>query len=65
MSGVMMLEYMGWSESANLLQKAMANLFIRQIGTVDIFGNVNGARCVGTTEFVDLLEDEILKINIK
>ncbi|HQH56182.1 MAG TPA: NADP-dependent isocitrate dehydrogenase [Candidatus Marinimicrobia bacterium] len=65
MSGVMMLEYMGWSEAANLLQKAMANLFIRQIGTVDIFGNVNGARCVGTTEFVDLLEDEILKINIK
>jgi isocitrate dehydrogenase len=56
---------MGWSEAANLLQKAMANLFIRQIGTVDIFGNVNGARCVGTTEFVDLLEDEILKINIK
>jgi len=63
LSGVMMLEYMGWSEAAGLLQKAMANLFERQVGTTDIFGKIGDARCVGTIEFADLLKSEILALD--
>jgi isocitrate dehydrogenase len=63
LSGVMMLEYMGWSEAAGLLQKAMANLFERQVGTTDIVGKIGDARCVGTIEFADLLKSEILALD--
>lgn len=59
LSGVMMLEYIGWPEAGNLLQNALGNLFERRIGTADIFGNVAGARCVGTAEFAELLQSEI------
>jgi len=65
LSGVMMLEYMGWSEAAHHLQNAMANLFASQTGTVDIFGNVPNAQSVGTAEFVDLLLNEIDDQKIK
>ncbi|MDD5231190.1 MAG: NADP-dependent isocitrate dehydrogenase [Candidatus Marinimicrobia bacterium] len=64
LSGVMMLEYMGWSDAARHLQSALASLFASQVGTIDIFGNVHGARCVGTTEFVKLLNTEINSIAI-
>jgi isocitrate dehydrogenase len=63
LSGVMMLEYMGWTEAAAVLQKAVANLFVRHVGTVDIFGAVPGAHRVGTSEFAELLQTEILKID--
>lgn len=50
-SGVMMLEYMGWDEAANLITRAYERTIDQKIVTYDFARQMDGAREVKTSEF--------------
>ncbi|RME48222.1 MAG: isocitrate dehydrogenase (NADP(+)) [Caldilineae bacterium] len=50
-SGVMMLEYMGWREAAELIRKAYAKTVSQKIVTYDFARQMEGATQVKTSEF--------------
>lgn len=51
LSGVMMLEYLGWTEAANLIVTGMQNTFKQEVVTYDLARLMDGAREVKTSEF--------------
>jgi isocitrate dehydrogenase len=53
LSGVMMLEYMGWTEAANLVREAMAKAISNKTVTQDFAQFMEGATQLGTKEFGD------------
>lgn len=53
LSGVMMLEYIGWSEAGTLITKALENLFIRGEATTDLARFMKGGRALSTSEFAE------------
>jgi isocitrate dehydrogenase len=57
LSGVMMLEYMGWNEAAEHVYDAMEHTFSKRKVTSDLFAQMEGATLLSTTEF----SDEIIK----
>jgi isocitrate dehydrogenase len=57
LSGVMMLEYMGWNEAAEHVYDAMEHTFSKRRVTSDLFAQMEGATLLSTTEF----SDEIIK----
>jgi len=57
LSGVMMLEYMGWNEAAEHVYDAMEHTFSKRRVTADLFAQMEGATLLSTTEFAD----EIIK----
>jgi len=57
LSGVMMLEYMGWNEAAEHVYDAMEHTFSKRRVTSDLFAQMEGATLLSTTEFAD----EIIK----
>lgn len=57
LSGVMMLEYIGWSEAAEHVYDAMEHTFSKRRVTSDLFAQMEGATLLSTTEFAD----EIIK----
>jgi isocitrate dehydrogenase len=57
LSGVMMLEYMGWNEAAEHVYDAMEHTFSKRKVTSDLFAQMEGATLLSTTEFAD----EIIK----
>lgn len=57
LSAVMMLEYIGWQEAADLLIKALEQCYKHQKMTVDLLIGINGNKPLTTTEF----GDEIVK----
>jgi len=59
LSGVMLLEYLGWLEAATILRSAIENLFRQKIGTADLFSRVNDAQVVGTSEFLSQIQKTI------
>ncbi len=57
LSGVMMLEYMGWHEAAVAIEEALATTIKRKRVTVDFYNLMNDATLLKTSEFAD----EIIK----
>lgn len=57
LSGVMMLEYMGWDEAAEHVYDAMEHTFAKRRVTSDLFAQMEGATLLSTSEFAD----EIIK----
>jgi isocitrate dehydrogenase len=57
LSGVMMLEYMGWNEAAEHVYDAMEHTFSKRRVTSDLFAHMEAATLLTTSEFAD----EIIK----
>ncbi|MBV9670023.1 MAG: NADP-dependent isocitrate dehydrogenase [Acidobacteriales bacterium] len=55
LSGVMMFEYLGWSEAANLIEEAMAATIRDKTVTYDFERQMQGAIKVGTSKFAELI----------
>jgi len=58
-SGVMMLEYMGWNEAADLITLAYPEVIRDGIVTYDFARQIDGAKEVGTSQFADALIERI------
>ncbi len=55
LSGVMMLEYMGWVEAANAILQALKETIMRKRVTIDFYKLMNDATLVKTSEFASEL----------
>lgn len=53
LSGVMMLEYMGWNEAAQSIVDALAETIKQKTVTVDFYNLMEGATLLKTSEFAD------------
>jgi isocitrate dehydrogenase len=53
LSGVMMLEYMGWTEAANIIVHGLSTAIARKRVTVDFYKLMDDATLVKTSEFAD------------
>lgn len=53
LSGVMMLEYMGWYDAAEHIYDAMEHTFAKRRVTSDLFAQMEGATLLSTSEFAD------------
>ncbi|MEM7480747.1 MAG: isocitrate dehydrogenase (NADP(+)) [Acidobacteriota bacterium] len=58
-SGVMMLEYIGWQEAADMIKGAYPRVVGKRIVTYDFARQMEGATKVPTSGFADALVDEI------
>jgi isocitrate dehydrogenase len=54
-SGVMMLEYLGWQEAADLINAAYEKTLDQKIVTYDFARQMEGATEVGTSQFADVI----------
>ena len=59
-SGVMMLEYMGWNEAADLITLVYPEVISDGIVTYDFARQIDGATEVGTSQFADALIERIM-----
>ncbi len=59
LSGVMMLEHLGWTEAADVIIKAMEATFRRKIVTYDLARLMDGAHEVRTSEFATAVIDQM------
>ncbi len=59
LSGVMMLEYMGWQEAANAIRNAFARTIQQKIVTYDLARQLSDAREVKTSEFAKAIVDNL------
>ncbi len=55
LSGVMMLEYMGWNEAAEYVYDAMEHVFAKRRVTSDLHAQMEGATLLTTSEFADAI----------
>ncbi len=53
LSGVMLLEYLGWNEAAEHVYDAMEHTFAKRRVTEDLYAQMEGATLLTTTEFAD------------
>ncbi len=53
LSGVMMLEYMGWTETAKLIEDALATTIKRKRVTIDFYNLMHDATLLKTSEFAE------------
>lgn len=53
LSGVMMLEYMGWDRAAEYIYDAMDRTFAKRKVTSDLYAQMEGATLLSTSEFAD------------
>ena len=51
LSGVMMLEYIGWHEAAQCIEEALAKTIMRKRVTIDFYNLMNDATLLKTSEF--------------
>lgn len=51
LSGVMMLEYLGWHEAADLITSALEMTFAQGYATIDLAGSMPGGKALGTDDF--------------
>ena len=51
LSGVLMLEYIGWKEAAVMIKKAIEETINKKIVTYDLARQIDGAKEVKTSEF--------------
>lgn len=59
LSGVMMLEYMGWIEAADAIVDALAKTIKDKTVTVDFYNLMEGATLLKTSEFADKIIEKI------
>src|SRR5207302_10031251 len=59
LSGVMMLEHLGWREAAGLVIRGMEATFRKKIVTYDLARLMEGAREVRTSEFASAVVDNM------
>jgi len=59
LSGVMMLEYLGWQEAADLIVRGMQRTFRQKVVTYDLARLMDGAREVKTSEFATAVIDNM------
>ncbi len=59
LSGVMMLEYMGWREAADAIVDALAKTIKDKTVTVDFYNLMEGATLLKTSEFADKIIEKI------
>ncbi len=59
LSGVMMLEHLGWREAADTIVKALEATFRKKIVTYDLARLMDGAREVKTSEFATAVIDQL------
>jgi isocitrate dehydrogenase len=59
LSGVMMLEYLGWGEAAQLITRGLEATFKQKIVTYDLARLMEGAREVKTSEFASAIIDNM------
>ncbi len=59
LSGVMMLEHLGWQEAADAIVKALEATFRKKIVTYDLARLMDGAREVKTSEFATAVIDAL------
>ncbi|HHW76508.1 MAG TPA: isocitrate dehydrogenase (NADP(+)) [Xanthomonadaceae bacterium] len=55
LSGVMMLQYMGWTEAAELIESALTQVIADKTVTYDFARQMDGATEVPTSKFADLI----------
>ncbi|MBO0799638.1 MAG: NADP-dependent isocitrate dehydrogenase, partial [Blastocatellia bacterium] len=55
LSGVMMFEYMGWNEAAELIIKGIVNTIAQKRVTYDLERLMEGATKIKTSEFGDAI----------
>lgn len=53
LSGVMMLEYMGWNKAAEHVYDAMEHVFAKRRVTSDLYAQMEGATLMTTSEFAE------------
>lgn len=53
LSGVMMLEYMGWTEAAEIIEQSLAATIRQKRVTIDFFNLMTDATLLKTSEFAD------------
>ncbi len=58
-SGVNMLEYIGWSEAADLISEAYSKVIEKKVVTYDFARQMEGATEVSTSQFAEAIIDEI------
>ena len=59
LSGVMMLEYMGWIEAADAIVDALAKTIKDKTVTIDFYNLMEGATLLKTSEFADKIIEKI------
>lgn len=59
LSGVMMLDFMGWSEAARLIEDALQDLFGNGYATGDLARFMENGKELGTREFGEMLVDKV------
>ena len=59
LSGVMMLEYMGWQEAADAIVSALSETIKDKTVTVDFYNLMEDATLLKTSEFADRLIEKI------
>jgi isocitrate dehydrogenase len=55
LSGVMMLEYLGWKRAAKLVQRALEKTIKQKVVTYDLERQMKGATKVSTSEFASAI----------
>jgi isocitrate dehydrogenase len=51
LSGVMMLEYLGWHEAAQLIEAALGKTILQKTVTYDLARGMDGAKELKTSQF--------------
>ena len=64
-SGVMMLEYIGWQEAADLITHAYPEVVQRKVVTYDFARLMDGATEVSTSAFADAIIDQIKGLDLE
>jgi isocitrate dehydrogenase len=59
LSGVMMLEYMGWQEAADLIDSAMTRTIQAKTVTYDLHRQMDGATKLSTSQFAKAIVDNM------
>ncbi|WP_164123404.1 NADP-dependent isocitrate dehydrogenase [Sphingobacterium sp. xlx-130] len=59
LSGVMMLEYMGWNEAADTIKRALSEVIQDKTVTIDFYNLMQDATLVKTSEFADRIIEKL------
>jgi isocitrate dehydrogenase len=59
LSGAMMLDYIGWTEAANLVRKSLQQTISEQIVTYDLARQIEGSKQVKCSEFANAMIDRM------
>ncbi len=63
LSGVMMFEYLGWNEAADLTKNAMEKTIMNKTVTYDLHRQIDGATLLKCSEFGQAIADNMDKVN--